>query len=331
MTAQPLFEDTRLQRMEQATLWLQRMHAATADERVVEAWLDWCTRDPLNQQAFDEIVAVWELSGKLQLAPPAAATPSMRSRRQVLAASVAALGATLAGSAWWFNRDAGGMLQSKLSSPVGRNSTHTLADGSVLELGGGTRVTVGIGARARRVALHAGELYVSVQHDLSRPFSVIVDKLQVIATGTAFNVLRTLAHTTVTVAEGSVKALYEGQGNAAPNVHVQSGQQLVHSQATGSLIVRQADPRNVTAWRSGWLSFDSEPLGEVIETVNRYTARRLVINDERVRALTLTGTAHIDRIESWVQGALPHALQVVVIQRPDGSRLISPRSGRRSD
>jgi transmembrane sensor len=330
MTAQPLFEDTRLQRMEQATLWLQRMHADTADERVVEAWLDWCTRDPLNQQAFDEIAAVWELSGKLAQVPEAAAPVSTRSRRQVLVASMAALGAAVAGSAWWFNRGADEVLLSELSSPVGRNSTHTLADGSVLELGGGTRVTVAIGARARRVALHAGELYVSVHHDSARPFSVIVDKLQVIATGTAFNVLRTLAHTTVTVAEGSVKALYEDQGIAAPNVHVQSGQQLVHTQATGSLVVRQADPRNVTAWRTGWLSFDNEPLGEVIETVNRYAARRLVIEDARVQALTLTGTAHIDRIEKWVQG-LPHALQVVVTQRPDGSRLIGPRSGRRSD
>ena len=55
-------DDTRVQRMEQAALWLQRMHAGADDERVVESWLDWCQRDPLNQQAFDEIAAVLGLS-----------------------------------------------------------------------------------------------------------------------------------------------------------------------------------------------------------------------------------------------------------------------------
>lgn len=334
MTALPPFEDTRLHRMEQAALWLQRMHAATADERVVDAWLDWCQRDPLNQQAFDEIAAIWELGGQLGQAPRAAdiAEPVRRPRRQLLAAAVAALGIAVAGSAWWLNRDAGEVLLTELTSPVGRNSTYTLADGSVLELGGGTHVTVAIGSDERRVTLHAGELYVSVHHEPARPFSVSVDKLQVIATGTAFNVLRTTGHTTVTVAEGSVKALYGEQDAIASNVQLlQTGQQLVLSSSNG-VIVRQADLHDVTAWRSGWLHFKNEPLVEVIEAVNRYTTRTIAIEGPQVKEIPFTTSVQIDsadRIRDWKRGL--RALPVTVTERADGSLLLGPRSGTRSD
>jgi transmembrane sensor len=216
-----------------------------------------------------------------------------------------------------------------LPAPAVRGGWCRLADGSVLELGGGTRVTVSIGPQARRVELHAGELYVTVHHEPARPFSVNVGKLQVIATGTAFNVLRTAEHTTVTVAEGSVKALFEDQDSTTPNVHVQSGYQLVHSQSANNFIVRQTDPLHASAWRSGWLNFENETLGEVIETINRYSARRMVIEDARVRALTLTSSAHIDRIAAWVQ-ALPHALPVAVTERT-ATLLVGPRSTPRAD
>jgi transmembrane sensor len=330
VNAKPLFEDAQLQRMEQAALWLQRMHAATDDERVVDAWLDWCQRDPLNQQAFDEVAAIWELSGRLEAAPAtSAAAPVRHARRHLLVASLAGLAVAGGGGAWWLVRQPGELLVSEFSSPIGRNSTQTLGDGSLLELGGGTRVTVSIGRRERRVELHAGELYVNVHHEPARPFSVHVGKLQVVATGTAFNVLRTTEHTTVTVAEGSVKALFEDQGSAAPNVQVQTGYQLVYSQSANNFAVRQADPLNATAWRSGWLHFENQPLGEVIETINRYSASKTVIEDARVRALAVNGNAQIDRIGTWVL-ALPHLLQVSVTER-NGTLLIVPRAGLRPD
>jgi ferric-dicitrate binding protein FerR (iron transport regulator) len=56
---------TRLQRMKEAALWLQRLHEGTVEDDVLHAWLDWCQCDPLNQQVFDELAEIWEMSGKL--------------------------------------------------------------------------------------------------------------------------------------------------------------------------------------------------------------------------------------------------------------------------
>lgn len=321
------FEDPRLQRMEQASLWLQRMRADGPDERIVEAWLDWCQRDPLNQKAFDEIAAIWELSEQIAPEPGIAHTASRAAgttRRRALAASLAGLGmATLGGAAWWLMQPAQDQpLTREFSSPIGVNSVRHLADGSVLELGGGTRVTVVIGTRARQIELHEGELFVTVQHDTSRPFSVDAGKLAVIATGTAFNVLRTDERTTVTVAEGSVDALYGDEDIEAPNMSLQASQQLVYAHDTHSVVVQQANPCDPTAWRSGTLCFQKEPLSEVIAKVNRYAARKIVIEDPELGALSFTGTARTDRIQGWLQ-ALPHIFPVSVVELAGGNQLIA--------
>jgi transmembrane sensor len=157
-------EDAGLQRMEQATLWLQRMRTSGQDDRVVDAWLDWCQRDPLNQQAFDEIAAIWEITGEIpreSVAPQRAAIFS----RRALVASLAAVGiAGIAGAAWW-NGTRDTVLTSQFTSPIGINTVQKLADGSVLTLGGGTRVAVTIGPKERRVDLLQGEVFAAVHHD----------------------------------------------------------------------------------------------------------------------------------------------------------------------
>lgn len=332
MTAPSRVDDSQLQRMEQATLWLQRMHAGADDERVVEEWLDWCQRDPLNQQAFDELAAIWELSGNLGAAQAPSAAPRMTQRRRyALAASLGALIVSAVAGAWWVNQPARqGVLVSELTSPTGVNTTSALADGSLLELGGGTRVTVEIGPRERRILLHEGELYVTVHKDPSRPFSVDAGRLEAIATGTAFNVLLTEDRTTVTVAEGSVEALYEGQAAATPNMRVTSSQQLVYSHSSHSAEVREADPQRAIAWRGGKLHYENEPLSEVVATVNRYSDKRILIEDPRVGMMNFFGTVHLDNIGGWLKG-LPDIHPVAVMKLSDGRQQIVARPGAFAD
>lgn len=322
-------EDSRLPRLEQAAQWLQRMHLGADDEGVMEEWLDWCQRDPLNQQAFDEMVAVWELGGKLNAsaAPsPVAVAPPM-TRRRALAASLAVVGLTGLIAGWWLTRAPGeAPLRADYSSAVGVNSRYTLADGSVLELGGGTRVSVEMRNHARRINLHEGELYITVHHDSSRPLSVDTGRLEVVATGTAFNVLLSAERTTVTVAEGSVEARYEAQASATPNTRLRARQQLIYSHTPHRVDIVETDPRNVIAWRTGRLYFSDGPLSEVIATVNRYARRQMVIEDPKVAAIPFFGTANIGELARW-QMALPDTAAVSVTQLADGRLLVGPRPG----
>jgi transmembrane sensor len=332
--------DIRVQRLEQAALWLQRLNEpAQEDPRVVEAWLDWCQRDPLNQQAFDELATVWELSAGLGAETVDTFTGSVDAerpnpRRRALAASLAVLAlAAAGGGAWWLAQPAAEqLLTSELSSPTGRNSASTLQDGSLLELGGGTRVTVTLGPSSRRVELHEGELFVAVRQEPNRPFSVHAGRLEVTATGTAFNVLRTDARTTVTVAEGSVDARFTGQDAAAPMQQLESGKQLVYFHASHSYRVDTLrDPAEAIAWRKGKLSFPSQPLSEAIATINRYAAERIVIEDPSVGAMTINTTAHIDNIGGWLEGVPVIFPNLAVEELADGRHRITARRGASSD
>jgi transmembrane sensor len=326
------FEDPRMQRMEEAALWLQRMRAAGQDERVIEAWLDWCQRDPLNQQAFDELAAIWEISGQLPQEHAEAAKPRAGISRRALAASLAGLGVAGIVGGWWWTQPRDTVLISEFSSPVGRNTVRKLADGSVLELGGATRVTVTLGPKGRRVELHEGEVFVTVHHDTSRPFSVASGILEVVATGTAFNVMRRGERTTVTVAEGSVAAFPEGRA-ADANLTLGTGQQLTYSHAEHGYAVRQVDPGHAIAWRKGMLYFDGETMAEVVASLNRYSAGRIVIEDTRIRDIPYNGTAntYAEGINNWLKG-VPQALtellgfRVEVRELPDGRRLVAPSS-----
>jgi transmembrane sensor len=282
-----------VQRLEEAADWLQRMRTDADDESVLEAWLEWCQRDPLNQQAFDEMAAVWEITGQLTM-ERAVPMEAVRTRwpRRALAASVGALALSAIAGLWWSNQQTyPEALASEYASPVGVNTTHTLADGSMLELGGGTRVTVTIGARARRVELHEGELF---------------------------------------VAEGSVEAMYEGQVAAVPNVRLPARRELVYNHAAHSFIQRDADLRVAMGWRSGELQFYNQPLSEVIATINRYSPKEIVIDDPQVRGLSFTGSARTDRIDGWLR-ALPHVFEVAVAELPDGRRVIRSRPGASTD
>jgi len=343
----PLGDIERVRRLEEASDWVQRVHSASQDEGLLEEWLEWCQKHPLNQQAFDEILAVWELGGKLQPATAAAAPqPSnvvaasfgepqqsaaraavpVHTRRFALAASLGALGLAAVLATWLGTRPGEEAHSADYASPVGANSKQMLADGSHLDLGGGTRVTFTMDTRSRVVQLHEGELFVAVHHEAARPFLVTVGKLAVTATGTAFNVLRTAGRTTVTVVEGSVNAAYGERGSASPGVQLSAGQQLVYNHNTHRVSVRELDPRDAIAWRSGMLNFRNEPLAEVIATVNRYAPRQIVIEDPGIRELSFTGTARIDRIDDWVR-ALPHAFPVTVAELDEGRQLIGPRPG----
>jgi transmembrane sensor len=334
MTARIGHEDVRLQRMEQATLWLQRMRDADADGRVVDDWLEWCQRDPLNQQAFDEMAEIWELTGRIGDASTdarAIAPAPVQASRRALFASLSGVGLLAIGGAWWLARPAPQVVATvEYRSPVGMNATHTLPDGSVLELGGGTEVAVVMAAHERRVVLRSGELFVTVSHDSSRPFKVESDMIEVVATGTAFNVQRTAARTTVAVAEGSVDALYRGQSGPDSKLPLQAGQQLVHPHGTSTLEVRQVDLRHVGAWRTGMLYFAGVPLSDVVDTLNRYAGARILVEDARLSAEPYGGSARIDNIDGWLK-ALPLSFAATVATRADGTRVILPRKSARPE
>jgi transmembrane sensor len=172
----------------------------------------------------------------------------------------------------------------------GEQRTFTLADGSVIHLNSESEVSLHFDARARNVELRSGQALFDVAKDPSRPFEVHAGSTAVRAVGTQFEVYRREDATLVTVVEGKVAVTTDrvaGAGPRAPSVALVAGQRLrVPVPALEAVTVPQVvlpehvDARATVAWSHRQFVFDSMPLGEVVAELNRYSAQRIVVDDE---------------------------------------------------
>jgi transmembrane sensor len=61
-----------------------------------------------------------------------------------------------------------------------------------------------------------------------------------------------------------------------------------------------ADTRTTLSWRHGRLTFDRERLRDVIEDVNRYSAIPIVLDDQQMGDVLITGTVSGSDITGWI-------------------------------
>jgi transmembrane sensor len=310
-----------------AAEWLMRLqgNAISLDELV--AWQSWLNESPQNSRAF---ARVEELSQLLRTfpAPPAIsvqdlardrydasvplkdwqASPSLL-RLWMSVALAALLAGTLFTCAILFWKTPAPRTVT-LTTAVGQNRNATLSDGSRITLGGDTRIVVSFSGRLRAIELTRGEALFKVAKDTNRPFHVRAGEATIVAVGTAFNVRRDSDRAVVLVTEGRV--LVEPVTHFLPvlvlqqfeprlrAVHVDAGQQTTAGSAGIEDPTQVVDSAAATAWQTGRLAFRLQPLHYVLENVNRYAPKPIVLEGDGVGALLITGTVERDNIAGWV-------------------------------
>jgi transmembrane sensor len=304
--------------LEQACSWLIELNDGEADARTREEFTEWLRRSPEHVRAYMEIAAAWEDSARLRgrhtpdagalvaqalaesnvvplpthpaTSPPSPVT-SKRVRRLAMAACLAALAifGTVLGSRHLLGAPT-------YETTVGEQRALTLPDGSVVELNSRSRIRVELSATQRIVELLEGQALFEVSQDASRPFVVRIGTTQVRAVGTQFDVYRKRSETVVTVIEGHVavssslpvNAAASGRTPAASSF-VSAGEQVVVT-AQAVAAPKRADVGIVTAWTQRKLVFDETPLTEVVDEFNRYSTRRIVIEDPQLAGFHIRGT-----------------------------------------
>lgn len=133
------------------------------------------------------------------------------------------------------------------------------------------------GGGERNVTL-VGEAFFKVRHIDNQPFMVSVNHLVVKDIGTSFNIQSypNWDDTRVTLKEGIV-SVSDGHGDyrLSPN------QQLVYSNLTGHVNVRDVDANEYVAWSSGELQFNDVPLPTVLKLLeNRYDVHFQILTDK---------------------------------------------------
>jgi transmembrane sensor len=327
----PALED--VQRLREAGDWLQRLQEVSIDETALEAWNEWCARDPRNVDAFVHVEEVWRGFEPLAAgaaAPCKAGSPAPRAggvRRRYYWMSAAAAAILISVAALRIALHVAGA--EVFDTTIGEQRREVLADGSRLDLGADSRVSVRFDSGHRQIRLDKGEAFFTVTHDSSRPFIVFVDGIQVKAVGTEFDVRSGSDHTVVTVSEGRVKVSGEdgaGRARGEPgDVSVSAGQRLTYSRSSRHSALMNVSPGLAYSWRDGVLRFVAEPLQDVVDQVNRYSHRKVRVSDPELQCSLFTGTLSQTGVDDWLN-ALENVLPARVIDTGSGDIVIAHRS-----
>jgi len=292
--------------MAQASAWIARLGGeVTAEDGVAfDAWLG---ADAGNRAAYRRAVglmAAFEARAGEVLAQLDAFAPPAPVRRSAAPARRRA-------TAWRWAAPAGGLalaaglavavLPSMLAGPTTVASYATgkgehrrnlqLADGSVVDLDAGTRLTVSIGRHERRVTLAEGQAIFDVAHDASRPFVVAAGDRLVRDIGTEFDVEREPGRLAVTVARGRVSVEPTAAGGRA--IELGAGQRLAIDDA-GVGQLTSVDPAETFSWRAGRLVYRGAPLSAVVADLNRQFVEQTTIADPDLARTPITGVIVLD-------------------------------------
>jgi transmembrane sensor len=214
----------------------------------------------------------------------------------------------------------GGMRKTELArqmieTAVGENRSVTLADGSSVALGGHTRLSFSLRANVREIMLEDGEAFFAVAKDPSRPFQVHAGNATVTAVGTEFDVRRTDDRVTVAVIEGRV--MVQPMAPLMPVSWLPASRPVGHAAALAAGerttlnrngVESTSELTNVQSaieWQDGQLAFEGESLRYVVQDVNRYASKPIVIADERTAMLRITGTISHSNVLGWVKSLQP--------------------------
>jgi transmembrane sensor len=247
--------------------------------------------------------------------------PGLRPRASWIAAAAAAVFAAIGLFVWL--RLYG---QPTYTADVGEQRSIRLSDGSTVTLNSRSKLRVRFAKSERTVELLQGEALFHVAKNTARPFIVRADGTSVRAVGTQFDVNKSRQSTIVTVVEGKVAVLADapdaavlpvpmeaptnpadpsgGDASVRPAVSLRArgtfapillsaGEQLkvvpgVTPQPT------KANLSTATAWTQGQVVLESASLTEVAEQFNRYSARKLIVEDHGQHPLHLSGVFATD-------------------------------------
>lgn len=291
---------------EEAIAWFVRLRSGEAMAEERRCCAAWRAANVENERAYAEIERLWGDIGALLQdgAGPAAtrargtARPALGARRRYLwrgalaAGLLGALAALLHTLHWtdpWL---------SDYYTASGEQREIRLADGSVVLLNTDSSLSLADTAAARRIVLDRGQARFTVAPDPGRPFEVVAGAATVRALRTVFEVHRlSEAATRVVVQEHAVALRIEGAtgaGQATTVREIAVGQAIAYRAGEPLGRAEAVDLARTTAWQSRRLLLSDRPLAEAIAELNRYRRGTILITDDRIEGLRVTGVFPLD-------------------------------------
>lgn len=247
-----------------------------ADDR--HAFSVWIASDPAHRLAYERAQKLWQRFDTVKPEYDRLRHPKRVNRRGVVLGGLAAL--VLLPGAFIMSRRG---LFATYRTDVGERQSFKLADGSTVELGSYSALSVDFADDRRNLMLHEGQAFFQVASDHSRPFVVSAGGGTITALGTAFDVKLTDQAVTVSVLEHAVSVAF---GQIDP-LRLNEGWQMTYG-AEEAPLPQRADRQIVEAWRNDRVIFEDVPLERVLKELERYRRGSIVLTDTEIGNIPVT-------------------------------------------
>lgn len=291
-----------------AAYWIEQINRPVVDTTQSARFDAWIGADPRHGDAFARLQSLWD-SSILEMAlndpdlmideedPDGAAAeapatlPVGRPFRWLVGAAMAA--AIAAAVPLWLMSGT----HQRLETSKGAGATIVLADGSRVDLSPDAEIEAEYRPWSRTVTLVRGEAYFDVRHESWRPFRVASGNNEVVVLGTAFNVDRQSETSTfVEVFRGKV-GLGPRNGKLVPIEMGRAG----HVEGK-RLIVSRLDPgQREPEWKTGWFDASDVPLSVLIDRLNRYSAKPIIIRRSGLLQRNITGRFRVQEVNDTLR------------------------------
>lgn len=256
---------------------------------------DWIKSSEQNRMYYLQVKNIWEVSGKpfdpsdisteealervLKLNHIESTKPGFWYYLQRVAAVL--IIPLMLGSFLWgrFIHDSGksgitdSIVYNEIFAAYGTRSTLILNDGSKVWLNSGSSLSYPVKfTNQKRIVKLKGEAYFEVHSDLARPFIVQTRSINVMATGTKFNVQAFSAsnETQVSLVTGKVSVnKCAGENNISKIAELKPNQHLIYNTVSGEKELNNEDVYRYIAWKDGKLIFRGESLSSIVDKISQ--------------------------------------------------------------
>lgn len=290
---------------EEARAWVVRLKDAhsAGDRAAFERWL---SQSPDHRIAYDQILESYEASSVLrasEIGRRRDLESAFPERRPVLArgfAAVSIAGLLLLG-ALELNHGLGGLrpvrLESVMLSSGVRSRSVTLADGSMVNLAAQSEVLINLGRSERVAKVRKGRVHFNVAHD-NRPFRIVAGASEVKAHDGSFDAV--LVAGQGSVARSQVNLSEDGADHQPPSA-------AGGASASGHPEV---------------MEFSAEPLGSVIDRINRANIGPRLELDPNLSDLRVTALFQQGKSED-IARSIAVAFGLKLTRTPSGTLMLT--------
>ena len=287
---------------QKAALWAARLDRgplSPVDQAALDDWLDGDARR-LGAYARARAVAVHSLRaaalGSGDLSHAALNQPAPMNRRALIAASVGVVsigGAGLFAAQWRRSQ--------QFETRKGEIRTVHLEDGSSMVLNTQSSASVRFNRDTRDIILTYGEALFTAVSDPARPFVVVSAGARIVSAGGRF-LVRRLDRDPLQVTALDSKLEVRSPGRPSQRLSPSMAVLMDRPDAAPTVIDVAAAGRAL-AWRDRMLAFQNESLSRAAGEFARFGDRKIVLADETVADLRITGLFSVDDPAAFARAA----------------------------